>query len=220
MTAPMAAFVSRLLSLGLAGQDLTDVLGLAEAAFAGPARDGGSADGHRERERLRKADYRRRKAANVPGHVPGQRESDIHKVTKKSSDSGKKVSKSAAAVVPGQKRDTRNRGELLPADWKPKESHYAKGLTFGFDRARVDFFAERMRNWAGANAHRPVAKKSNWDQAFHNWMSDKAEKNGGTNGKAESTLGGYSGLGARLRAKIDAEGSDGEGAAAGPQHRG
>jgi uncharacterized protein YdaU (DUF1376 family) len=96
-----------------------------------------------------------------------------------------------------------DKGERLPSDWVPKETHYAKGAEFGFDRRRVDFFAERMRNWAGANAHRAVARKSNWDQAFHNWLSDKAEKEGSPNAKAQGasphTKVGFSGVAARLR---------------------
>ena len=74
-------------------------------------------------------------------------------------------------------RAKKNQGELLPSDWVPKPAHYAKGDQLGFSRQQIDLFAERMRNWAGANAHRPVARKSNWDQAFHNWISDRAEKN-------------------------------------------
>jgi uncharacterized protein YdaU (DUF1376 family) len=74
-------------------------------------------------------------------------------------------------------RAKKNAGVALPSDWLPKDSHYRKGEELGFSKQQIDFFAERMRNWAGANAHRAVARKSNWDQAFHNWISDKAEKN-------------------------------------------
>lgn len=73
-----------------------------------------------------------------------------------------------------------SKGELLSPDWMPKAKHYEQGEKHGISRERVDAYADKMRNWATANAHRPVAKKSNWDAAFSNWLADKSERNSGT----------------------------------------
>jgi hypothetical protein len=86
---------------------------------------------------------------------------------------------------PKQKKaraESASKGERLPADWRPKAAHYEQGEKLGIRRDQVDAYADKMRNWAEANAHRAVARKSNWDAAFRNWLADKAERNGGSNG--------------------------------------
>jgi hypothetical protein len=69
-----------------------------------------------------------------------------------------------------KKEEERGRGIRIPPDWKPSEGHYERGSKLGYQREQVDGFAETMRLWAEANAHRPVARKLNWDQAFDCWL--------------------------------------------------
>ena len=94
---PMAAFVSRLLSLGHSGQVLADLIGLAEAAFTS-ARGSGSEEERRLHERNRKANWRRRN----PGHVPGQKPGRILTDTVVKIDTEKKERKNPEVNVPGQ----------------------------------------------------------------------------------------------------------------------
>ena len=63
----------------------------------------------------------------------------------------------------------KTRPHPLPADWRPKPEHYAKGPA-----AWVDERAAEMRAWCDAEGHRSITLKSNWDQAFHNWLRKDA----------------------------------------------
>ncbi len=181
---PICDMIEKLLSQYCPADKLghaLEVVRLAEAAMARSPTGRGSIADRRERERLRKARWR----SENPGHVPGQSGIALTPIKDSKIKDSKKKERKSDLDGPAVPRDKpkRDKGQVLPADWMPKPSHYAKGTELGFDRARVDFFAERMRNWAGANAHRQVARKSNWDLAFHNWLSDKAEKNGGSNAR-------------------------------------
>lgn len=62
------------------------------------------------------------------------------------------------------------RGSALPADWKPKPRHFAAAAKFGRPEGWVHERAEAMREWAGANRNRQVARKADWDQAFDGWL--------------------------------------------------
>lgn len=70
MSAPMAEFLSRLLSLGHTGQELEEIVRLAEEAFRPIAKSSSFIEEKREKERLRKADYRSRVSQKMTGHVP------------------------------------------------------------------------------------------------------------------------------------------------------
>ena len=142
----------------------------------------------KEYERRRKSEYRSRRSKNVP---------DMSRTTPtiyNSSNSSTTLSKKKVFKEVKEKKESKSlhRGHALPNDWKPKEAHYAQGVKLGFDRQTIDGFAERMRNWAEANQHRQVARKSNWDAAFRNWVSGAAERNGGGhNGKVTAHHGGF-----------------------------
>jgi hypothetical protein len=147
----------------------------------------------REKDRVRQAAWRARTSRDVTRDKRDKRESaltylDSSYNTEFSQKKGsKKVSKVSNVTPVTRDKPMRNKGHELPVDWKPTEKHYAKGETLGFHRGQIDWFAERMRNWAEANKHRAVARKSNWDAAFSNWIADKAGRDqprGGVNGQA------------------------------------
>lgn len=99
--------------------------------------------------------------------------------------------------------DSVSKGERLPDDWRPMQDHYEQGEALGISRQQVDAYADRMRNWAVANGHRQVARKSGikgWNAAFRNWLADKAERNtGGGSNAATGKRGGFSSIGAQIR---------------------
>ncbi len=68
------------------------------------------------------------------------------------------------------------RGQLLPANWQPADHDRHYGLRLGLTNDQVDACAEDMRLWAGANAHREIARKANWSMAFKGWMRREAVK--------------------------------------------
>jgi len=69
-----------------------------------------------------------------------------------------------------RERENKRCGSRIPPDWKPTDRHYREGSKLGYQREQVDGFAETMRLWAEANAHRPVARKLDWDKTFSGWM--------------------------------------------------
>jgi len=86
-------------------------------------------------------------------------------------------------------RKTKSRGSRLPETWNPSSKHYQEGLAMGRDRIWVDEQAQDMRLWEMANHHRPVARKSDWDATFSNWMRRNRSKNGVNGyGKAPSGI--------------------------------
>jgi uncharacterized protein YdaU (DUF1376 family) len=62
-------------------------------------------------------------------------------------------------------------GTFLPDDWIPRDQErlYGKTVLRLTDR-QIDAAAEQMRRWALANAHRPIARKANWNATFANWL--------------------------------------------------
>lgn len=76
--------------------------------------------------------------------------------------------------IKDKKERKKGRGEKIPPEWRPSDSHYLDGAELEFSRADVDGLAEDMRLWARANEHRQVARKSNWDLAFSAWIRRSA----------------------------------------------
>ena len=68
------------------------------------------------------------------------------------------------------------RGQLLPTNWQPADHDRHYGLRLGLTNDQIDGAAEDMRLWAGANAHREIARKSNWSMAFKGWLRREASK--------------------------------------------
>ncbi len=206
---PICDLIAELMSSGLSPEMSLLSARKVEAAMAATARSSASGEVTRERWRLKKARQRAARS-NVPG---GQTQSAIIGFnTSKHIEDKKKESKSdsSSPLSPGDK-PKRSKGDVLPADWVPTEAHYAKGVELRMSKQVVDEYADRMRNWADANAHRQVARKAGirgWNAAFSNWLASAHERNnngGGFNGKAANAVGGFSGLGSRLRQAVAEE---------------
>lgn len=72
----------------------------------------------------------------------------------------------------GRKKERSPRKTMLPDDWMPKPSHYAKAM-----RSVVDQKADDMRNWAKSKG----VMRVDWDATFHGFLRPR-ESNGGVNG--------------------------------------
>jgi hypothetical protein len=90
-----------------------------------------------------------------------------------STNEGNEERKEEKKKEPSRKKST---GIPLPPDWQPHAKHYATGEALGLNRAAVDALADGMRNWARAEGHRPVAKKSDWNSAFYGWINRNPSK--------------------------------------------
>src|SRR6266567_2513091 len=64
----------------------------------------------------------------------------------------------------------KKRGAPLPNNFKPSDKHYELAEKIGMTRYWADDCCEAMRSWARAEAHRPISKKSDWDQTLLNWI--------------------------------------------------
>lgn len=75
--------------------------------------------------------------------------------------------------------EKKKKGCVLPASWHPRDEERLYGRTvLHLSDSQIDVAAEKMRRWAISNAHRQVARKSNWEMTFRNWLDDAAEKFG------------------------------------------
>jgi len=69
-----------------------------------------------------------------------------------------------------EKTPNRPRPVPLPANWEPSPAHFNEGAALGFSHAEILDQAQDMKIWAGANAHRSIARKSSWSLTFSGWM--------------------------------------------------
>lgn len=100
-------------------------------------------------------------------------------------------------------------GRSLPEDWTPTVADWDYGVDLGLSHIDIRDMAEDMRLWAGANAHRAVARKRNWSMAFKSWMRREAAKRKAHNGRAtghDAVMVAFDDLIARAK---DREGQDG-----------
>jgi hypothetical protein len=80
-------------------------------------------------------------------------------------------------------------GRMLDPTWCPSQADIEYGLALGLNIAAINNMAEDMRLWAGANANRQIARKSNWSMAFKGWMRREATKQGKiANGAGNATM--------------------------------
>jgi hypothetical protein len=85
-------------------------------------------------------------------------------------------------------------GTSLSEHWQPTndDREYGHRILHLTD-SQIDDMAEDMRLWAGANANRQIARKSNWSMAFKGWMRRKAKQQGATNGHRNGSAGAAAG---------------------------
>lgn len=113
-------------------------------------------DNTAQRRREWDREYRRR----LRGHPP-----DIHPIPPV------RVDTPLSFLREDSKKEKRSScATRCPPDWKPNDRHYELGHQRGFSREQVDGHAEDMRLWADANAHRPIARKLDWNKAFAGWL--------------------------------------------------
>lgn len=73
----------------------------------------------------------------------------------------------------------KTKGRTLPVEWQPREEERLYGRTvLHLTDSMIDAAAEKMRRWGVSNQHRAVARKSNWDMTFRNWLDDVSERRG------------------------------------------
>ena len=73
-------------------------------------------------------------------------------------------------------KGSRQAGQRLPADWSPKPAAYDYAAERTLTPAETDQCAAEMREWALANANRPVARKADWDMTFLGFIRRFAER--------------------------------------------
>lgn len=213
---PMSSLVSLLLSLGVPGKSLPDVIALAELAF-GTTRSSASRADERERWRLKKAAQRARRGGQSPGTIPDPMSSKTQEVVKK------EVKKEPRCPpVPG---DTLGPADDWPDDfleqfWSafPPFRKQAKAKV-GAKLARIRTQTGKQKvTWAslfggvmkfaatnpGEYAPAPMVwlNDGRWDREYGTQQggSNEANRSGGAGGKV-----GFAGVAARLRAARDGE---------------
>lgn len=82
-----------------------------------------------------------------------------------------------------KKERKKAKADLCPPDFLPSESHYKAGAKIQIGRAQVDSLCDDMKAWSQVNAHRAVARKSNWELALHQWIKRHGGDRGKPNGK-------------------------------------
>ena len=79
-------------------------------------------------------------------------------------------------------------GKLLDPNWRPSNADVMYGIGLGLTTPAIWDIATDMALWCEANAHRPIAKKSNWSAAFKSWMRREAAKRKPPNGAGSATM--------------------------------
>ncbi|MCJ2102423.1 helix-turn-helix domain-containing protein [Methylobacterium sp. E-046] len=111
------------------------------------------------------AGARPRDSGPTPFEGPGEGPDEYLRESPKRDSPGTSPPASAdAATAPKGARSPQ--AVLCPDDFEPEGRHYAAAETAGFDRRFVREKADDMRRWSQANAHRPLARKTDWPLAF------------------------------------------------------
>lgn len=75
-----------------------------------------------------------------------------------------------------EEKKERKRPATIPPDWKPSPRTVSIALGYGFTESQIVETAEDLRLWAQSNAHRPVARKSDWDATLLTWLRKKRKE--------------------------------------------
>ena len=162
--------ISTLRAMAAAGASVDVILAAVEAELV--------AEGERvQARRVIDADRQRRKRhADGDGITP--RHAESRNVTRSHADAQASLtsllssSESTTKIVESKKE--RARKSHLPADWKPKPSHYELARKYGKSETTVDMQADALRDWAGSKA----IMRASWDQTFNGFLRPRENTNG------------------------------------------
>lgn len=173
---PIADLVARLIAAGTPPELAAVVVTEAFAAGASCGKSGGipvdeTAERRRayDRERKRKA----KDSGGIPVEIPRNSETPLTSSSSPQSENSQKEE--------NKKERAAKKGGTLPVEWQPSQVHFEQGADLRLKLDEINGMAADMRLWAGANANRAVARKSNWDLAFSAWMRREAGKRKPTN---------------------------------------
>lgn len=82
----------------------------------------------------------------------------------------------------------RKRGFQLPNGWQPSEETISVLEGEGFSSFFLKQSLRDMVEWAAANGHRAIARKSNWDAAFRSWCRRSKGQGDTTRSAAEVAI--------------------------------
>lgn len=169
---PFAALVQELVRSGASADVLVRAVYAAEIAASNKLKlSAETLDQRRERERERGRRRRAKTSADAP-------QSDSSTESKKRSGLSKvKKEERKRSDSPSEKTPRARTNEPLPETWAPKPKHYELGDELGFTRKDVFDAEQEFKDWAVANKHRQVGRKSipdGWDRAFNNWLRKNA----------------------------------------------
>jgi hypothetical protein len=164
VTRSAAEITSELVGSGLTAQQLALVLELTVALSTGNStglstRQNADMTAERRRAWDRDRKAAKRNSTGIPPDFPPDTKPALSFKEKEKSNQDLK-----------KERAPRKRGSGIPPDWKPTPAHLDEGRKLGINEPQVMGLAEDMRLWAGANEHREVARKSNWNLTFSAWM--------------------------------------------------
>lgn len=117
-------------------------------------------------------------AAMVPVVSPGaarqRRYRERHKASRNVTRDADSISSLTKSNLESKKeKKERKQPATIPPDWQPSPRTIAIALDYGFAEREILDTAEDLRLWAQSNAHRPVARKSDWDATLLTWLRKK-----------------------------------------------
>lgn len=124
-----------------------------------------------------------RKSANLSrnGALGGRPKSLKHKESHKAEGLHARVLPEPKSESEREKRENKKREKTgphtIPPDWAPSDDDRTYGQnTLGLSLTEIEADCQEMIDWARANAHRAVARKSDWHAAARTWMRRNAER--------------------------------------------
>jgi hypothetical protein len=146
------------------------LVGRVASALATPSRDEELSADRRERDRIRKRNYREKSivaSAERPRNVP-RTERDT---TPPLSPPPKEIPQTPLEITPYPKPTPpqSKRGTRLSANWVLPKPYGDWALAQGLPRDRIVLEAEKMRDWA-INAPDRIGAKRDWFAAWRNWV--------------------------------------------------
>jgi hypothetical protein len=139
-------------------------------------------EAHQKREAEKALVTRARKARNKRDQrAREQAMNDVTDVTDVTGDAGDTGDASISSLTESnleskKEKKERKQPATIPSDWQPSPRTIAVALGYGFTESQILETAEDLRLWAQSNAHRPVARKSDWDATLLTWLRKKRKE--------------------------------------------